>query len=259
MIVKINGWIDKIPIIKKIYSKILNIVLQSNEDFVVNFKNIKLYINIKDPLDKIIFYRNGYEEKQIKFLSEWIRINKANIFIDVGANFGIYSLRISKLFKMLKIIAFEPVLTTFNKLKMNIKINNLENKIKTFNAGLSNTNGLKKMVALKRRDYVQSGGFSFNIPKGKLSNEIITQYYKSVIGDKVLKFKKKTIVIKIDVESYENEVLLGIKNLLKNNKILLQIEIFNNNFKKINKLLLKYNFKLINKFHKTFDYFYINH
>ena len=259
MILKINMWINKIPIIKKIYSRILNLVLNSKENFLVSFKNIKLYINIKDPLDKIIFYKNGYEEQQIKFLSEWIKINKANIFIDIGANFGIYSLRISKLFKTLRIVAFEPVLTTFNKLIMNIKINNLEKKIKTFNVGLSNTDCLKKMIALKRRDYVQSGGFSFNIPKRKFGNDIIFQYHKSIIGDKVLKFKKKKIAIKIDVEGYENKVLLGIKNLLENNKILLQIEIFNNNFKKINKLLLKYNFKLINKFHKTSDYFYINH
>jgi FkbM family methyltransferase len=259
MIININGWVNKIPFIKKIYSRILNIILNSRGEFIVKFKNVRLFINVKDPIDKIIFYRNEYEEKQIKFLSDWIKKNKPYIFIDIGANFGIYSLRISKLFKMLKVIAFEPVLTTFNKLKMNIKINNLGKKIETFNVGLSNTDGLKRMVALKRRDYVQSGGFSFNIPKGKVSNEIITQYHKSIIGDKVLKFKKKRIVIKIDVEGYENKVLLGIKNLLKNNKILLQIEIFNNNFKKINKLLLKQNFKLINKFHKTSDYFYINH
>ena len=31
------------------------------------------------------------------------------------------------------------------------------------------------------------------------------------------------------------------------------------NFEKINKLLLRQNFKRINKFHKTSDYFYINH
>jgi FkbM family methyltransferase len=142
---------------------------------------------------------------------------------------------------------------------MNIKINNLEKKIETFNVGLSNTDGLKRMVALQRRDYVLSSSFSFNISKGKVSNEIITHHHKSIIGDKVLKFKKKKIVIKIDTEGYENKVLLGIKNLLKNNKILLQIEIFNNNFKKVNKLLLRYNFKLINKYHKTFDYHYINH
>jgi FkbM family methyltransferase len=259
MIIKINGWINKIPFIKKIYSKTLNIFLGAKEEFIVNFKNVKLFINIKDPIDKIIFYKNRYEEKQINFLSEWIKKNKANIFIDVGANFGVYSLRISKLFGLLRVIAFEPVLSTFNKLRMNIKINNLEKRIITHNVGLSNTNGLKKMVALKRRNYIQSGGFSFNVPKGKLSNEIITQYHKSIIGDKILKFKKKKIVIKIDVEGYENKVLLGIKNLLKNNKILLQIEIFNNNFDKINKLLLKQNFRLINKFQKTSDYFYINH
>ena len=259
MIININGWVSKIPFIKKIYSRILNIILNSKEEFIVNFKNIRLFINIKDPIDKIIFYKNEYEEKQIKFLSAWIKKNKPNIFIDIGANFGIYSLRISKLSKMLKIIAFEPVLTTFNKLKMNIKINNLGKRIKTYNVGLSNSNGIKKMIALKRRNYIQSGGFSFNIPQKKLNDEDIIQYHKSRKGDGVLKFKKKKIVIKIDVEGYENKVLLGIKNLLINNKILLQIEIFDDNFKKVNKLLLEKRFKLINKFNKTSDYFYINY
>lgn len=259
MIIKINGLINKIPIIKKIYSKILSLILSWRDEFIINFKNIRLYINIKDPIDKIIFLTNEYEEKQTNFLYQWIKVNKPNIFIDVGANFGIYSLRISKLFKILKIIAFEPVLTTFNKLKSNIKINNLEKKIKTYNMGLSNTNGLKKMIALKRRDYVQSGGFSFYIPKKKLTDEDVIEYHKSIIGDQVLKFKKKKIVIKIDVEGYENKVLVGMKNLLKNNKILLQIEIFDRNFRKTNKFLLKNKFKLINKIKKASDYFYINY
>jgi FkbM family methyltransferase len=259
MIVNINEWIGKIPLIKKIYSRILNTILNSKKEFIVNFKNIRLFINIKDPIDKMVFYKNEYEEKQIKFLSDWIEKNKPNIFIDIGANFGVYSLRISKLFQMLKVIAFEPVLTTFNKLKMNIKINNLEKRIKTYNVGLSNTNGLKKMIARKRRGYIQSGGFSFNLPQRKLNDEDAIQFHKSIKGDGVIKFKKKKIVIKIDVEGYENKVLLGIKNLLKNNKILLQIEILDDNFKKINKFLLEKRFKLINKFNKTSDYFYINY
>ena len=259
MIININGWVNKIPFIKKIYSRVLNSILASKKEFIVNFKNIRLFINIKDPIDKIIFYKNEYEEMQIKFLSGWINKNKPNIFIDIGANFGVYSLRISKLFQMLRVVAFEPVLTTFNKLKMNIKINSLEKRIKTYNVGLSNTNGRKKMVALKRRNYIQSGGFSFNIPKRKLTNEEITQYHRTIKGDKVLKFKKKKIVVKIDVEGYESKVLLGIKNLLNNNKILLQIEIFDDNFKKINRFLLEKRFKLINKFNKTSDYFYINY
>jgi FkbM family methyltransferase len=259
MIVNINGWIGKIPLIKKIYSRILNTILNSTEEFIVNFKNIRLFINIKDPIDRIIFYENAYEERQLNFLADWIEKNQPNIFIDIGANFGVYSLRISKLFQMLKVIAFEPVLTTFKKLKMNIKINNLEKRIKIYNVGLSNSNGLKKMIALKRRNYIQSGGFSFNVPQRKLNDEDVIQFHKSMKGDEVLKFKKEKIVIKIDVEGYENKVLLGIKNLLNNNKILLQIEIFDDNFKKINKFLLEKRFKLINKFNKTYDYFYINY
>ncbi len=259
MIVNINGFINKIPFIKKIYSRVLNIILSSKEEFIVNFKNIRLFINIKDPIDKIIFYKNAYEERQINFLADWIEKNQPNIFIDIGANFGVYSLRISKLFQMLKVIAFEPVLTTFKKLKMNIKINNLGKRIKIYNVGLSNSNGLKKMIALKRRNYIQSGGFSFNVPRRKLNDEDVIQCHKSMKGDEVLKFKKEKIVVKIDVEGYENKVLLGIKNLLNNNKILLQIEIFDDNFKKINKFLLEKRFKLINKFNKTCDYFYINY
>jgi FkbM family methyltransferase len=259
MIVNINGWIGKIPLIKKIYSRILNTILNSTEEFIVNFKNIRLFINIKDPIDRIIFYENAYEERQLNFLADWIEKNQPNIFIDIGANFGVYSLRISKLFQMLKVIAFEPVLTTFKKLKMNIKINNLGKRIKIYNVGLSNSNGLKKMIALKRRNYIQSGGFSFNVPQRKLNDEDVIQFHKSMKGDEVLKFKKEKIVIKIDVEGYENKVLLDIKNLLNNNKILLQIEIFDDNFKKINKFLLEKRFKLINKFNKTYDYFYINY
>ena len=259
MITVINEWINRIPIINKIYQKIMNAVLVKKQEFPVFFKNIKLYINIKDPIDKMVFYKNQYEEKQIHFLVKWIKKNKPHAFIDVGANFGIYSLRISKLFPNLKIIAFEPVVTTFNKFKKHIKINNLKKKIKAFNIGLSNDGGNKKMIALKRKGYAQSGGASFNIPKRKFTHEDVFQYCKTIVGDKILKFKNKKIILKIDVERYENNVLLGIKNLLNNNNILLQIEILDDNFKKINKFLLNNKFQLIKKFDKTYDYFYINY
>ena len=212
MITKINGLINKIPLIRKIYSKLLNSILNSKKEFIVHFKNIRIFINIKDPLDKLVFYKNGYEEKQINYLCSWIEKNKPNIFIDIGANFG-----------------------------------------------LSNTSGTKKMIAQKRRNYIQPGGFSFNIPKRKLAEDQIIQLHKSKVGDKILKFKNKIVVMKIDVEGYEGKVLLGIKNLIKNNKIFLQIEIFDKNFRKINKFLLEKGFKFINKFDKTSDYFFINY
>ena len=67
MLININGWLSKIPVIKKIYSRILNIILNSKKEFIVNFKNIRLFINIKDPIDKIIFSKMNMRRNRLNF------------------------------------------------------------------------------------------------------------------------------------------------------------------------------------------------
>jgi FkbM family methyltransferase len=136
----------------------------------------------------------------------------------------------------------------------------LKNKIKTFNFGLSDTAGIKKMVSIKRKNYIQSGGYSFRINKF-LQKDNIVENYNTKIGDKVLNFKNKILFIKIDVEGYELNVLKGIKNLLKKNKVFIQIEIFNKNFKTVNDFLKKNNFlyvKNIKDKSLVSDYYYKN-
>ena len=51
------------------------------------------------------------------------------------------------------------------------------------------------------------------------------------IGDSIIKLKNKDISIKIDAEGHEYEVLQGLKKLISYNRIFLQIEIFDKNFK----------------------------
>lgn len=85
------------------------------------------------------------------------------------------------------------------------------------------------------------------------------EYYKSKIGDKIIKFRNQNLIIKIDVEGFEKEVLYGLKKLLNKNKILIQIEIFEKNFYIINKILNKNKFKLIYKVNKSNDFHYINY
>jgi hypothetical protein len=114
------------------------------------------------------------------------------------------------------------------------------------------------MIAFKKNNYIQSGGYSFYIPKRKIHKNEIIEHYRSKIGDSVIKFKNKNIIIKIDVEGFEKEVLHGLKKLLSKNKILLQIEIFKKNFNKINKILNKYKFKLINQIKNSNDFYYTN-
>ena len=260
MFLIINKYLTKIPVLKRIYPSIVSklLIILNKNIFTIKFKNILLRINIKDPIDKIIFYKNSYEEEQVKFIKNYIDKNKIEIFIDVGSNIGIYSLIIGKNFKKIKILSFEPVHNTFNNLNYNIRLNNLKRKIRTFNFGLSNKSGTKKMIAFKKKNYIQSGGYSFYIPKRKIHKNEIIEHYKSKIGDSVIKFKNKNIIIKIDVEGFEKEVLYGLKKLLSQNKILIQIEIFKKNFNKINKILNKHKFKLINQIKNSNDFYYTN-
>lgn len=260
MLLTINKYLTKIPILKRVYPSILSrlLIFLNKNIFIIRFKNIFLRINIEDPIDKIIFFKNEYEERQIKFLKNYINKNKTEIFIDIGSNIGIYSLTIGKNFKKIKVLSFEPVYNTFDNLNYNIHLNRLTKKITTFNFGLSNSSGTKKMIALKKNNYIQSGGYSFYIPKRRIDKNEVIEQYKSKIGDNIVKFKNKNIIIKIDVEGYEKEVLYGLKKLLLQNKILIQIEIFKENFNKINKILKKLKFKLINQIKNSNDFYYIN-
>ena len=80
-------------------------------------------------------------------------------------------------------------------------------------------------------------------------------------GDDVLKIKNKKVILKIDTEGHEDFVLKGLKKFLKNNKIFLQIEIYDNHFKKVNKFLKKFKFYKIHSLSSDgkIDYFYRNY
>ena len=47
------------------------------------------------------------------------------------------------------------------------------------------------MIAFKKKNYIQSGGYSFYIPKRKIHKNEIIEHYKSKIGDSIIKFKNK--------------------------------------------------------------------
>ena len=66
-------------------------------------------------------------------------------------------------------------------------------------------------------------------------------------GDDTIKFKNKIITCKIDVEGHELDVLKGMINILKKNKLILQIEIFDSEYKKVNSFLKKNDYHQINK------------
>ena len=115
------------------------------------------------------------------------------------------------------------------------------------------------MKALVKNNYIQQGGFGV----AQKNEDLSSLHAESAHFDKVdnnIKVQNKIIVIKIDVEGHELNVLRGMKKIIINNKVILQIEIFDRLKKITNNFLVKNNFKKFNKIYSDGknDYYYKN-
>ena len=205
----------KVVLIKYIY---INILLRfKKKPIVINWiNNLKYYLSLGDSsmITNYYFTIQDYEESilMVNYL------DKEDTFVDIGSNHGHYTLLASK-FTGAKVISIEPVEETRNRLKKNILINKLKN-IDVIKFGISSRNGFLKISNDK--------GSMNRIIKGRKNNNFEKIEVTSL--DVLLKNKKNVSMIKIDVEGYEKEVLLGAKNILnRENLDIIIIELNNSN------------------------------
>jgi FkbM family methyltransferase len=249
----------KLPILKRLIPSIslrlLRILKKNRGYFKIN--DFKMFLDFLDPIDREIILNQEFEKQEIDFLVNQIRTNNINYFLDVGANCGFYSLKISKEISNIKILSFEPNLEAYSKFSKTLKKNlNLSKKIKLENFGLSDKSAKLKMQSMLKFGYAQTGGSS--VVDKNLNNKNFLFFADFKIGDDYLKLTNEKISIKIDVEGHELRVLKGIKNIIKQNQCVLQIEIFSKNYENVNNFLLSFGYKNFYEVKKRSNYFYKN-
>jgi len=212
----------------------------------LNYKNLKLEINMEDSFDRVFLFKGYWEDDQIDYLINYSNNNLIDMFIDIGSNAGLYSLMFAKNNLDIKILSYEPIKTTYEKQKRNIKLNNLNQNIEVFNYGLSNRSGEAYFETKTSYNYKQSSTY-------KVSSQG-DQVCELNIFDKISNIKNNNLIIKIDVEGHEKQVLEGMERTLSQNSVLLQIEIFDENFENINNFLLKQGFHFLMKI--SSDHYY---
>jgi len=181
-------------------------------------------INYGNTIENQLFWlgANGWEGRST---NAWIRLCKeSEIIFDVGANTGLYSLIGSKANPKAVVYAFEPVDLIFKRLKENLQLNNLQ--VQTFNIALADENGEGKIFAA---DTVSStfDQASLNNKDKDGSRFMIIEMKRldSFIQDQGI---KQIDLMKIDVETFEPQVLKGMSHYLKKFAPTILIEILNN-------------------------------
>jgi FkbM family methyltransferase len=232
-----RSWLTKIGN-SGFFSKYIEDVRKKGFDNWCQLDNgIKMYFDPTDPhlLDII----DGKDPEQIVKEIFLENISSGDVVIDVGANIGDYTLIASrKVGTSGNVLAFEPLSETFSILKRNLQLNEIVH-CKTFQKAVGEKPDivdLYKNNASGTMGHLDSTLNGQNLIK-KGETEVIT------IDDMLNSNNIKNVnMMKIDVEGFEHEVLLGCIQSFKE--------------KKIKKILCEIHFKYLESKNKSAETIY---
>lgn len=186
------------------------------------YKGIKLNLYPKSQISRSIYIEGCYEPNELYFFSRLLK--PGMYFIDIGANFGVYSLFSASILKSDGgVLAIEPSDREYKRLLQQIKLNNFKNII-VLKMALSNQKSIGKLN-------VASVGYEGHNTLGAFAYPGVTldkrEQVKLDTLDNVVRKSgfKKVDVIKIDVEGAELKVLQGGKKVIKKYQPVILIEI----------------------------------
>ncbi len=224
---------------------------------VLKRQNITWVLSKKNFVDRNLINGYYYEPYHLKKCETFIKQLNLECFLDVGANFGLYSLHLARHTHLKEILAFEPVSQNYNQLCANIFLNRFDKIIKAQKLALSNEDCVKTIYV----DSLSTGVSKFqdwNPVAGKKTTH--REYYGEAVEvkmlDDVIDWRGKRLLAKIDVEGNELRTLQGMSRILTNNRAVLQIEVQPSNERSVQTFLHKLSYNEIGK--RDCDWYFSN-
>ncbi|MEM9098804.1 MAG: FkbM family methyltransferase [Pseudomonadota bacterium] len=176
-----------------------------------------LLIDQTCPVGRNMLSRGMAEFRQIERFEAEIRARATSrpaIFLDVGAFWGLYALYFEQTGLFDQIHCFEPSPRNRAHLRCHLTMNGLSDRIQTHAIAASDQTGTA---------WFQEGGGGSQIAEDG-SVEVPLRPL-----DTLFDFRDMFLAIKLDTEGHERQALTGMRRLLAQNTILLQVEIWEEN------------------------------
>ncbi|MBU9618063.1 FkbM family methyltransferase [Burkholderia multivorans] len=184
-----------------------------------------LLLDDSSLVDRTMIQHGTWEPEQLAYMAELtdrFRKFERPIFLDIGSYWGLYSLLALRSGIFAEQIAFEADRTNFAQLQANLFLNRATGKIRTINKAVSD-----RVTTLKFRD-------STTHPEGNRAGASVLGWNEDYVGypveavpiDSIVQDSGRFILMKLDVEGHESQVLRGMERTIANNKVVMQVEIF---------------------------------
>ena len=183
----------------------------------IYFRGFKLKLHLDDWIQQNIYFKGSYENIELNWVEK--NLNTGDVFIDIGANIGVYTLTAAQKIAQGKVYAFEPFEQNHNSLLSNIELNTFQN-IQVEKLAIAEC---KKNISLFYDEADKNLGM-VSAYNASMKNETII---KAVALDDYAAENKinKIAIVKMDIEGNELFALQGMKNILNYHQPKLLIEI----------------------------------
>lgn len=165
----------------------------------------------------------GWEPQSVKI---WAKLCKqSQMILDIGANTGVYALIAKAMQPNATVIAFEPLPRIYEKLQKNITLNSFH--IKAECLAVANQEGTTTFYDLPH-EYLRQATLNPNLHANEttIPTQVNCVRMKNYISQQFSNYPAIDLM-KIDVESYEAEVLKGFDDYLAQHQPTILLEILN--------------------------------
>jgi FkbM family methyltransferase len=169
--------------------------------------------NKSDPRTAIacLVVTGEYEVLETKILKFFA--TSANFVVDVGANVGYYAVELGKVLQENgKLLAFEPIPSSFDQLNANVRLNKIEKQVSCIQLAISNTEGTLTLYTPKISGSSATSARNLHPGESSVRHEVSVSTLDLVLRTSGI---ENCDLIKIDVEGAELMVIQGALESIK--------------------------------------------
>ena len=176
----------------------------------LNGKKVVKLLHTGQQIENEIYWRgfeDCHEKKSMDIFASIVRHLGPLVVWDIGANSGTYGLLAKALNPDCEVVFFEPIPKAVEMIKTNLRINGFEGKV--FEIAIGDFDGEGEIFFEKGHDFAYSVTVNKNTVPDGLESEVVkinVRRLDSLIAEQSLRTPE---LVKLDVETYEYEVLKG--------------------------------------------------
>lgn len=167
--------------------------------------NMKLDLDINFEMQSRLFWFGYHHLEENRFFSRLLK--PEHVFLDIGANFGEFTILAAKYITRGRVFSFEPDPKTFCKLKRNCELNALTNVV-LFDCALGDDEKKTNLYSPSSNLHSHEGLMSL-LPISNETEEISSVRVRCLDNIKEIAAHNRIDFVKIDVEGAELAVLKG--------------------------------------------------